>query len=282
MKFLIVFILAVLMIQTGQALEVQKIQVDLQDLSFINNQGDGQARDAYVEIGQRSQAIRKSGQHTPVAQTVYINRAGKDMEIQAGPATVLWKNMPEWMTIDLDLKANDVMLKLGYTPSNIITARSITLIKPSLGRATISNLKLVCTPLAGHNAEFENLIDQCLKEGNITATALDIPSLKNFWKEILDDERDNTEDLQKIGEDLTVSLKNNNFVMGLKTKVFLKARIKAAGSIILDNKTNIARIQLTEVRFGKLNITKLVLPVLGSVLSMKGIEVRPPYIYVQM
>nr|BFD68989.1 hypothetical protein HAGR004_40110 [Bdellovibrio sp. HAGR004] len=70
---------------------------------------------------------RKQSNRRPVEQKISIARENTDIRIATGNIDVIWSKIPKWLTADLDLKADNLKLKLGYAPSHEITAKSLTI-----------------------------------------------------------------------------------------------------------------------------------------------------------
>lgn len=265
----------------SQAIEIKSVSVDLATFNFVNDRGEGKARDAYIEIGDISRAAGPTNRK-PIPQSVYLYRQGDDVQIETGFATLAWHKVPQWMTVDLDLAATDMKLKLGYAPSHEITAKSITVSKPSIGVAKVTDLKVLCTPLAGEAAQFEKILAQCLNNSVITAAEMDIPTLKELWADALDDQNFNAVDMQRVAGELNIKINKGIFNFVVKNKVLaLPAHIRGTGQIQLSDK-NVARVRIDQVYFGKLNITRFVLPMASVLLSGPEFKVQAPYIYIQL
>ena len=280
MKYLITLLIICLVPKNVFSLEILKIHADIQKSSFANDNGEGEARDFRMEIGERS--LNHLNYQAPSPQTIYFQRVGEDFEVQTGFANVLVKNIPAKLTAHLNLLANDLIVHLGYIPTQDITVRSLTFTKPELGTGVISQLKLNCTPLPGKNADFNLLVDQCLNEGSLRLVELNIPIFKKFWSGFLDEQIDETEDFAKVASDLDMNINKGNFTIALKTGVFFRARVKAKGTLAFDHQAAKATIRIDEVRYAKLNITRIVFLALKASLPSSTFKIQQPYIYMQL
>lgn len=280
MKFLIPLLFACMVPSVSQAISVQRISADIKNLTFVDDRGEAEARDLFVEIGEAGISNTQRPRR-PQVQTLYIFRQGKDLEIQTGFTTVFWRNLPNWLTIDLNLRAKDVVAKLGYSPAHTITARELHVTKPSLGNAKFHNLNVVCTPVAGQNAEFEKILAQCLTKGKITGGKFDIPTLKEFLARDVMEDPESVKELREIGENLDVQLNDNKFSL-VVTTFLAKIKLRVLGTIVLNENTKLASVKLDNIRFGKLDVTKIAFPVLKELISTEGVSVKAPYIHIQL
>lgn len=265
------------------AISIEKISGNLSYFTFANDQGEGLATDMHVELDDgRKSRDNKAGKSRTSAQKIYVYRNGNDLNVKIGFLTVDWEDVPVWLTANLDLDAKDVKLQLGNPSGQVVSAKRVMLSKPSIGRAAVRGVELKCVPAAGESSRFDNLLGQCLNDGVVNAKYLDVPSLRSFWLSILEDQNDRGEDLTKIGKDLEVVLNQNKFFMGLKTRVFFGARIRAWGKAVLDEKAKILRVRLDKVKFGRLSVTPLVWPALRMFFKSEDVEVRKPYLNIKL
>lgn len=263
----------------ASALSVEKIKGQLAYFTYSNDTGEAVATSLDIKL-QDSRSIEKNlhPAQKSMNQKILIFRQGNDINVNIGFISVDWEDVPVWLTSELDLAAKNASISLGYENVQSIKAQSASIYKPSIGKAAVEDLSIECVPKEQDRSRFDNLLEQCLEDGTITSRELNIPSLKSFWAQVLEDEMDNTEDLRKVGEDLQVRLYQNRFTLGLKTKVFLRARVKAWGEAKHLEEENKLRIRLDKVKFGRIPLTRIAFAVLETFFEGKDIQINRPYI----
>lgn len=287
-KILSSILLTTMIAPAAFALEVKGITADLDYISFVSDKGDANARDIYVELGTQSSSARKQSNRRPMEQKIAIARENTDIRIATGNIDVIWSKIPKWLTTDLDLKAQDLKIKLGYAPSNEITAKSLTVNKTGLGTADLNNLKILCTPKTKMNADFEKILSQCLEKATITASEVSLPSLWSALKDMgVDEQLDKTDNYRRVGNGLEVNVENGNFKfqMNLATPIlqkFIKLTVTASGELKLDEKTNIVRLRIDDARIKKFNLTKFIPAVAGVLFPPEVIRVQDGFLYLSL
>lgn len=266
-------------IEHADAISVQRIYADLENLTFVSDQGTAQARDLYIEIGNRG-GQREPRPRTPVSQELFIYRNGTDLEIETSLTTIMWKGIPEWLTVNLNLKARDLEAALGYDPAHQVKIKELFVTKPSLGQARFRDLKVECFPQNGEFTRFELLLNQCLAKGKLSSGAFDIPTLKTFLAhDVL--AQDQFISLRELGKSIQLILSDNKYSLDVLT-FMMGINLRSSGTIHFDGKTKVATIRIDTIRFGRINITKMAFVVLRDVLTTDGIRVEPPYLYIQL
>lgn len=266
-------------ISPAEAISVQRIYADLENLTFVSDKGQAQARDLYIEIGNRG-GERAPRPRTPVSQELFIYRNGTDLEIETSLTTIMWKGIPDWLTVNLNLRAQDLEASLGHDPAHQLKIRELLITKPSLGQARFKDLKVECFPQNGELTRFELLLDQCLSKGKLSGGRFDIPTLKNFLAEDILAETQFAS-LRDLGKSIQLILSDNKYTLDVLT-FMMGINLRSSGTVHFDGTTKMATVRIDVIRFGKINITKMAFTVLKDVLTTDGIKVQAPYLYIQL
>lgn len=280
MKSLLIALLCVFsVVDQASAISVQRIYADLENLTFANDKGEAQARDLYIEIGSRG-GQREPRPRTPVSQELFIYRNGSDLEIETSLTTIMWKGIPEWLTVNLNLKAKDLEAGLGYDPAHHVKVKELVITKPSLGEARFKDLKVECFPQNGDFTRFEMLLHQCLAKGKLSSGAFDIPTLKAFLAHDVLAE-DQFISLRDLGKSIQLLLTDNKYSLDVLT-FMMGINLRSNGTVHFDGASRIATVRIDVIRFGRINVTKMAFAVLREVLTTEGIRVEAPYLYIQL
>lgn len=270
----------------AMALELKGLQIDIQRVSFTNDKGQATARDIYAEIGSLSSVRKQNRKSTP--QELYIYRDEAAIRLETGFLNLGWNKIPKWLTSDLNLQGQDLKLKLGYAPTNEITARTLTVNKPGLGTADLNNLRVVCTPESQMNADFEKIVPQCLEKSVITASEVSLPSLLDAFRDMgIDEQLDKSDDYTKVGNGLEITVLKGmfNLKLTLATPIiqkFIKLVVTASGEAKLDEKTNVLRLRIDEARLKNFKLTRFIPAVAAVLFPKEVIRVDGPYLYVSL
>lgn len=263
----------------AEAISVQRIYADLENLNFVSDKGHALARDLYIEIGARG-GQREPRPRAPVSQELFIYRNGTDLEIETSLTTIMWKGIPDWLTVNLNLRAQDLEASLGHDPAHQLKIRELLITKPSLGQARFKDLKVECFPQNGEFARFELLLSQCLSKGKLSGGRFDIPTLKTFLAEDVLAETQFTS-LRELGKSIQLILSDNKYALDVLT-FMMGINLRSSGTVHFDGATKMATVRIDAIRFGKINITKMAFAVLKDVLTTDGIKVQAPYLYIQL
>ena len=286
-KILATLLATSMMAPAAMALEVKGVTLDFDHLSFVSDRGEAVARDIFVEIGNQGSAARKQTRKS-VPQNLALYRDKSDIRLATGNIDVSWNKIPKCLTTDLDLKADDLKIKLGYAPSNEITAGAVTIHKNGLGEASLKGVKVLCTPQSKMAADFEKILPQCLEKGVITASEVSLPSLWDALRDMgVDEQLDKSDNYRRVGNGLEVGIENGkfNFQMNLATPLlqkFIKLTVNASGELKLDEKTNIIRLRIDEARIKNFKLTKFIPAVASVLFPPEVIRVEGGYLYLSL
>ena len=277
-----VFLTLICLITTADyadAVSVQRIYADLENLIFVSDKGTANARDLYIEIGSRG-GQRVPRPRTSVSQELFIYRNGTDLEIETSLTTIMWKGIPEWLTVNLNLKARDLEASLGYDPAHQVMIKELLITKPSLGQARFKDLKVECYPQNGEFTRFELILSQCFTKGKLSGGVFDIPKLKAFLAhDVL--AQDEFISLRELGKSIQLILSDNRYSLDVLT-FMMGINLRSNGTVYFDGASQVATIRIDAIRFGRINITKMAFAVLKDVLTTDGIRVEAPYLYIQL
>lgn len=270
--------------QAAQALEVGQLVLDAEKVIFKNDIGRVVSRDIYVGIGENSQLTEKQKMGKARSGTIELYRSKKgQLQVDAGFANIVWKDVPKWLTADIEVVGSDMSVNIGRLNTQSITAETIDITKPRLGMIRLRGLDLKCSSVNGERMSFEGLLPQCLEKAQITSRETDIPELTKYAQLALS-ESEEADGQRNLGKGLQVSLNKGllDLTLNIALKLNLSIKLKVEGKVAFNEKTNIVRVDLTKAMLNRLDVTKLALPVVKLILPNDEVQIKDNSLFLKL
>lgn len=278
MKKIITFMTLSFFAFNAFAIDLSKIQIQLDQLSFQNNKGSGLLNNLTLEtdVGFKTNT-EASTDKAPMK--VNLSRKGKTVNINTGVMNISVQNANDLLAkIDVfQLSKLNLMMGLGQHKFNVSSAY---IKHQSTGEIHAAGLELECAYKDQGVLDFSKVTDQCLAKSSIHADQLEIPDMNFFFQESfiglsLEPE---TEALQTV-KDLEMEISKGDFQLSLKVKGIPLVRIKALGNVKADINKRQATIRVDKVKLGLVGVTDIVMNQLKKTLPPENFRVDPPFIY---
>lgn len=279
-----VLIVGMMATQTVHALEVGQLVLDAEKVTFKNDIGTVVSRDIYVGIGENSQMTQKQKMGQSRSGTIELYRSKKgQLQVDAGFANIVWKDVPKWLTADIEVVGSNMSVNIGRLKTQTITAETIDITKPHLGMIRLRGLDLKCSSVNGERMSFEGLLPQCLERAYISSRETDIPELTKYAQLALS-ESEEADGQRNLGKGLVVTLDKGrlDLTLNISLKLNLSIKLKVKGKVSFAEKTNVVRVDLAKAMLNRLDVTKLALPVIKLILPNDEVQIKDNSLFLKL
>ena len=279
-----VLTVGILASQTVHALEVGQLVLDAEKINFKNDIGTVVSRDIYVGIGDDSQMTQKQKMGQSKSGTIELYRSKKgQLQVDAGFANIVWKDVPKWLTADIEVAGSNMSVNIGRLKMQSVTAESIDITKPRLGMIRLRGLDVKCYSANGDRMSFEGLLPQCLEKAQISSRETDIPELTKYAQLALS-ESEEADGQRNLGKGLQVSLNKGllDLTLNISLKLNLSIKLKVEGKVAFNEKTNVVRVDLAKAMLNRLDVTRLALPIIKLILPNDEVQIKEDSLFLKL
>jgi|GEM_PF-5328689 len=269
MKNLIILSLILANFNLAYSLDIQSLNVDLQELQFKGDKGNGLVRSLEVEMNEKNMLASP-------AYPIQIIKTGSVIKIKTLGITMTWNDIPSWLQGSVDLDLTNTQIYLGIANDHSFKLETLNLNQPELGSVTIRGIEATCQNSLRRRPLIKQLPQDCLKKANIKASELNIPMLNNFLSAILVNQS-----TPQVANNILVDVEDNKYQLSLNPSIVLGPGVYSYGEVEeFDDVKKTIKLRIDSVKFGYLPITPIVFKELKKRLPPEKFKVERPYIYI--
>lgn len=278
MKKLTTLVIISLIAINANAIDITKIQVQLEQMNYQNNKGAAVLNNLMLETdGGLQQSIDSSA--NAVQSKLNLSRDGKTVKVNTGAMNIVMKNANELLTKiqDMQISKLNVSLTAG---KHQLSVGSAHLSHESTGAIIAEELNTVCNYKSLPVLDFSQVVNQCLEKSSTKAERLEVPDMNSFFEEsLLGVPLQPESDILQTVKDLELEIAKGDFDMSLKIKGIPLVKLKSYGNIKADMEKKRATIRIDKVKLGFIGVTDIVMNQLKKKLPPENFRVEPPYIF---
>lgn len=212
---------------------------------------------------------------------IEINRTDSSFELTSPYLDFTW-NDPLKMIYDIEkLNTKKLSANLGTKKSHFVEADYLMVQPKGQGQYIAEKLKGNCEGIATGTFQMR-MMDDCRNKLDLTIKKVDVP-VDFFLLRILEDlPRMPAPEMEFPGDNIVVSVKEGDYALQVYVKYWFYAGLRSWGHVQYENDYKTVAIRVDQVKFGYLNVTKLVMNKLKEVITSENVKVDPPWIRINI
>lgn len=262
------------------ALDINKVQIQLPQMSFQNHKGSGVLHNLSLETDGGVEQNYEAAPEATTSMRFDLNRDGKTVKFSMAPLNFTMKNAGDLLIKLQTTQIQKLNLELANGNVHRLAADLMNLSHESTGTVYAEDLVMTCQHKKGTPVSFSMVIDECLVKSSVRAGVFEVPDADSFFVESFIDVpiKPESDALQTL-KDLELDITKGDFDMSLKIKGIPLVKLKSYGNIKADMDKKRATIRIDKVKLGFIGVTDIVMKQLKKKLPPENFRVEPPFIY---
>lgn len=212
---------------------------------------------------------------------VEINRTDSSFELTSPYLDFTWNDPLKFIYEIEKLNTKKLSANLGTKKSHFVEADYLMVQPKGQGQYIAEKLKGNCEGVAIGRFQMR-MMDDCRNKMDLTIKKVDVPA-DFFLLRVLEDlPQLPAPDMEFPGDNIVVSVKEGDYALQVYVKYWFYAGLRSWGHVQYENDYKTVAIRVDQIKFGYLNVTKLVMKKLQEVATGPNVKVDPPWIRINI
>ena len=126
------------------------------------------------------------------------------------------------------------------------------------------------------------IMNDCRNKMDLTIKKIDVPTNFILFRLLEDFPPTPAPEMDFPGDNIVLSVKEGDYVLQIYLKYWFYAGLRSWGHVQYENNYKTVAIRVDQIKFGYLNVTKLVMNKLKEVVTNPNLKVDPPWIRINI
>lgn len=212
---------------------------------------------------------------------IEINRTDEAFELTSPYLDFTWNDPLKFIHDIEKLTAKKLSASLGSKKSHFVEADYLMVQPKGRGQYIAEKLKGNCEGIATGTFQMR-MMDDCRNKMDITIKRVDVPVDFILFRVLEDLPRMPAPEMDFPGDNIVVSVKEGDYAFQIYIKYWFYAGLRSWGHVQYENDYKTVAIRVDQIKFGYLNVTKLVMKKLQEVVTSPNVKVDPPWIRINI
>ena len=212
---------------------------------------------------------------------IEVNRTDDAFELTSPYLDFTWNHPLKFVHEIEKLNSKKLSANLGTKKSHFVEADYLMVQPKGRGQYIAEKLKGNCEGIATGTFQMR-MLDDCRNKMDLTIKRVDVPVDFILFRILEDLPRMPAPEMDFPGDNIVVSVKVGDYALQIYMKYWFYAGLRSWGHVQYENDYKTVAIRVDQIKFGYLNVTKLVMNKLKEVVTSPNVKVDPPWIRINI